>query len=80
MAPGADCPRVALAEHFQHAIGDAESADDVDGGGGDGDEAEDVARSAIVAAPARTSEPISEMPEMALVADISGVCSSGGTG
>ena len=24
-------------------------------------------------------EPISEMPEMALVADISGVCSSGGT-
>lgn len=30
-------------------------------------------------APATTSEPISEMPEMALVADISGVCSSGGT-
>ena len=30
-------------------------------------------------APASTSEPISEMPEMALVADISGVCSRGGT-
>jgi hypothetical protein len=30
-------------------------------------------------APASTSEPMSEMPEMALVADISGVCSSGGT-
>ena len=29
--------------------------------------------------PAATSEPTSEMPEMALVADISGVCSSGGT-
>src|SRR5438552_11248975 len=29
--------------------------------------------------PATTSEPISEMPEMALVADISGVCSKGGT-
>src|SRR5215467_7411271 len=28
--------------------------------------------------PAITSEPISEMPEMALVADISGVCSRGG--
>src|SRR4029079_7140563 len=30
-------------------------------------------------APAATSEPTSEMPEMALVADMSGVCSSGGT-
>ena len=30
-------------------------------------------------APAATSEPTSEMPEIALVADISGVCSSGGT-
>src|SRR5258708_25069633 len=30
-------------------------------------------------APAMTNEPISEMPEIALVADISGVCSSGGT-
>src|SRR5688500_16051649 len=29
--------------------------------------------------PASTSEPTSEIPEMALVADISGVCSSGGT-
>src|SRR5439155_9894804 len=29
--------------------------------------------------PATTREPISEMPEMALVADISGVCSRGGT-
>lgn len=28
--------------------------------------------------PATTSEPTSEMPEMAFVADISGVCSSGG--
>src|SRR3954468_8207520 len=30
-------------------------------------------------APAATIEPTSEMPEMAFVADISGVCSSGGT-
>src|SRR5262249_8980725 len=30
-------------------------------------------------APAATSEPTSEMPEMAFVADISGVCSRGGT-
>jgi hypothetical protein len=29
--------------------------------------------------PAATSEPTSEMPEIALVADISGVCSRGGT-
>ena len=29
--------------------------------------------------PAATSEPTSEMPEIALVADISGVCNSGGT-
>ena len=29
--------------------------------------------------PAATSEPTSEMPEIAFVADISGVCSSGGT-
>src|SRR5262249_2899424 len=29
--------------------------------------------------PAITSEPINEMPEMALVADIRGVCSRGGT-
>ncbi len=29
--------------------------------------------------PAMISEPISEMPEMALVADMSGVCRSGGT-
>ena len=33
----------------------------------------------MLAAPAKTSEPMSEMPEMALVADMSGVCSSGGT-
>ena len=50
------------------------------GGGGDGDEAEDVREAAdMPLAPASTSEPMSEMPEMALVADISGVCSSGGT-
>jgi len=30
-------------------------------------------------APATTNEPIREIPEMALVADISGVCSKGGT-
>ena len=29
--------------------------------------------------PTTTREPISEMPEMALVADMSGVCSKGGT-
>ena len=29
--------------------------------------------------PAATIDPTSEMPEMALVADISGVCSSAGT-
>ena len=30
-------------------------------------------------APAATSEPTSEMPEIALVADISGVCNNAGT-
>ncbi len=30
-------------------------------------------------APATMSEPTNEMPDIALVADISGVCSSGGT-
>ena len=34
---------------------------------------------ASYSSPATTREPISEMPEMALVADISGVCNSGGT-
>ena len=34
--------RLALAEHLQHAVGDAKAADHVDSGGGDGDEAEDV--------------------------------------
>src|SRR5687768_7446671 len=34
---------------------------------------------ALRPAPAATSDPTSEMPEIALVADINGVCSSGGT-
>ena len=38
-----------------------------------------VATRAAVARRPATSEPTSEMPEMALVADMSGVCSSGGT-
>ena len=38
----------ALAEHLQHAVGDAEAADHVDRGGSDGDEAEDVRRTRIV--------------------------------
>src|SRR5918996_114190 len=33
----------------------------------------------LYSAPAVTIEPTSEMPEIALVADINGVCSSGGT-
>ena len=44
----------------------------------DGEEAED-GRDGAACAPAATMEPTSEMPEMALVAAISGVCSSGGT-
>src|SRR5437660_12924082 len=35
--------------------------------------------SVFACSPAMTMEPISEMPEMALVADINGVCSRGGT-
>ena len=33
----------------------------------------------LYCAPAMTIEPTNEMPEMAFVADINGVCSSGGT-
>ena len=43
------------------------------------DEAEHRAHHRRGRRPAATSEPTSEMPEIALVADISGVCSSGGT-
>ena len=46
---------------------------------GDRDEAEDRADACRGPRPAATSEPTSEMPEIAFVADISGVCSSGGT-
>ena len=49
-------------EHLEHAVGDHESADDVDRGRGDRDEAEDGAERAEVVAPAATSEPTSEMP------------------
>ena len=38
-----------------------------------------VYRVAATAAPAVTIDPTSEIPEMAFVADISGVCSNGGT-
>ena len=38
-----------------------------------------VTLDALRLAPAATNEPTSEMPEMALVADISGVCNSAGT-
>ena len=73
-------PSASLAlEHLQHAVGDEEAADDVDRRADDGDEAEDRARPCRGREPAATSEPTSEMPEMAFVADMSGVCSSGGT-
>ena len=71
--------RLRALEHLQHAVGDHEAADHVDRGGGDRDEAQDRAERARGRPPAATSEPTSEMPEMALVADISGVCSRAGT-
>ncbi len=39
---------LALVEHLQHAIGDAEAANHVDGGGGDRDESQDVREQRIV--------------------------------
>ena len=67
-------------EHPQHAVGDHEPADHVDRRRGDGDEAQHVAQQCPDSLlPGVTSEPTSEMPEMALVADISGVCNSGET-
>ena len=65
-------------EHLQHAISDHESTDHVRRGANDRDETEDRA-DLVVLAPAVTIEPTSEMPEIALVADIKGVCSNGGT-
>jgi hypothetical protein len=66
------------AEHLQHAVGDEESADDVRCRAHDRDESEDRG-DAIVRRARAISEPTSEMPEIAFVAAINGVCSSAGT-
>ena len=65
-------------KHLEHAIGDHKAADHVDGGGSHGDGAQHRADDALLAA-RRDQRPTREMPEIALVVDISGVCSKGGT-
>ena len=71
--------RSPASEHLEHAVGDQEAADHVDRRG---DRPRSNPRTVAIAprpAPARMSDPTSEMPEIAFVSDISGVCSSGGT-
>ena len=64
-----------LREHAEHAAGDGEAAEDVDAGQQDRDERED-ADQRVVRAPTWSSAPTTMMPEIALVTDISGVCSA----
>ena len=66
-------------EHLEHPVGDHETADHVDRGCRDRQKAQHRGSTSRWSPPAATSEPTSEMPEMALVADISGVCSRAGT-
>ena len=75
-----------LAEHRQHAAGDGEAAEHVDGGQREADhgQAQDQVRPAGRTPPASggaicTSAPMAMMLEMALVTLISGVCSAGVT-
>ena len=76
-------PQPLLLVHRQHALGDQEAAEDVDRGEDQRDEAED-ARPERPGAPARGTPTASSAPttitdEIALVTDISGVCSAGVT-
>ncbi len=70
-------------EHLEHAVGDQESADHVDGGEDHRDEGQDLGERTEQAcpssAPARIRAPTIVMPEIAFEPDISGVCSVGGT-
>ena len=68
-----------LLEHLEHAVGDEVAADDVGGGRNDGDEAEHARQRGADPSPLIRIAPTTEMAEMALVSDISGVCSSGET-
>ena len=64
-----------LPEHLQHAIGDEEAAHDVGHRRDDGDGAEDGADTRCFSSPAMMIEPTTAIAEIALVSDISGVCS-----
>ena len=71
--------RAAGLEHFQHAVGDQESADDVAGGCDDRDGAENRRQPCSCVRPTRMIAPTTAIASSALVSDISGVCSSGET-
>jgi hypothetical protein len=70
--------------HAEHALGDQEAAEDVDRGEDERDEAERARQigpesSATSATPTASSAPTTITEEIALVTDISGVCSAGVT-
>ena len=73
-----------LLVHRQHALGDQEAAEDIDRGEDQRDEAERARpqRAVVVAGertPTASSAPTTITEEIALVTDISGVCSAGVT-
>ena len=67
---------LALLEHLQHPVGDHEPAHDVRHRGEQGDGAHARGCVSGYSAPATTIEPTTAIAEIALVSDISGVCSS----
>ena len=81
---GVDIASALLLVHGEHALGDEEAAEDVDRGEDQRDEAEEPGPDRPSPEPARVTPTASSAPttiteEMALVTDISGVCSAGVT-
>ena len=68
-----------LLEHLEHAVGDQEAADDVGRGGDHGEGRRGRVLSVSCCPPAMMIAPTTAIAEIALVSDISGVCSSGDT-
>ena len=78
----ADIASILLAVHGEHALRDQEAAEDVDRGEHQADEADRAREARALHAsgtPTARSAPTTITEEMALVTDISGVCSAGVT-
>ena len=81
----ADIASTLLAVHGEHALGHQEAAEDVDRREDEADEAErprpdrPLAEAGATLTPTASSAPTTITEEIALVTDISGVCSAGVT-